>query len=330
MRIQSWQVDCDSEKPVQESSLSAIQATFPGFDCYVWHKDCWDHIDASTAGLVVDGSCLRIIRKPIPVQPAPVSEERLLQIVRQYAVPAEQLEQILSNKLGPVTRMLIHAQLQPAASSRSAKRDDAYRRTAIKFYFGEDALSAASLCCMVTGECVPQQGLTAGHIYRRAWPTGILASMELHHDDPRNIIIMQKSLKHALDQHKWALFPQEDGTIQIHVLYDRFLNSRTEQYITGNKGASMKWSDIHLKPLVLPSERHGSPAKRLCGIQASTAIDTARASGWISADAYEQIRAREAAWAQDFDRPQMESSSKDQARLTESLSASVDSSPANS
>ena len=55
--------DCDSRKAVQEGSLLDIQAAFPYPDCFVWHEGCWEHIDDSTAELVVDGSCLKVIRK---------------------------------------------------------------------------------------------------------------------------------------------------------------------------------------------------------------------------------------------------------------------------
>lgn len=57
--------DCNSEKAVQEGSLPAVQASFPDCDCLVWHEDCWKAIDEDViAQLVVDGSRLKVIRKP--------------------------------------------------------------------------------------------------------------------------------------------------------------------------------------------------------------------------------------------------------------------------
>ena len=56
--------DCNSKKAVQEGSLSAIQAALPHSNCLVWHEGCWEHIDDSTAELVVDGSYLKVVTKP--------------------------------------------------------------------------------------------------------------------------------------------------------------------------------------------------------------------------------------------------------------------------
>lgn len=74
------------------------------------------------------------------------------------------------------TRMLVNAQLRPAVSSRSSKQDKEHRESAIRYYYGESALQAAEICCMVTGESFAQQELTAGHIYSREWPPRILVS----------------------------------------------------------------------------------------------------------------------------------------------------------
>ena len=106
------------------------------------------------------------------------------------------------------------------------------------------------------------------------------------------------------------------------MLCGQLLTSETEKYISGNKGAraSKKWSDIHQKPLVLPSQRQGIPARRLCGLHAVSAIDTARANGWIGADA--QVQVPDAAWAsEDFDRSHMEMFLKDQVALTDASRA---------
>ena len=41
--------------------------------------------------------------------------------------------------------------------------------------------------------------------------------MGMHHDHPRNIILMQKPLEKAFNQQKWAVLPQADGTLQVCV-----------------------------------------------------------------------------------------------------------------
>ena len=113
------------------------------------------------------------------------------------------------------------------------------------------------------------------------------------------------------------------------MLCDQLLTSKTEQYISGNKGVSKRWRDVHQQPLVLPSQRQGMPARRLCGIHASAAIDTALAHGWIGAE--EQVQVPDAAWAsEDFDRSQMEMYLNDQAVLTDASPTPVSGTPANS
>lgn len=57
--------DCNNEKLVQEASLPAVQDSFPGCNCSVWHDQCWKTIDEHViARLVANGSHLKIIRKP--------------------------------------------------------------------------------------------------------------------------------------------------------------------------------------------------------------------------------------------------------------------------
>ena len=111
-----------------------------------------------------------------PAQSSLDLEERLLE--RLLASRSEEREMFskLGQQLAKFTRMLVNAQLRPAVSSRSSKQDKQYRESAIRYYYGESAPQAVELCCMVTGESFAQQELTAGHIYRREWPPGILVS----------------------------------------------------------------------------------------------------------------------------------------------------------
>lgn len=106
------------------------------------------------------------------------------------------------------------------------------------------------------------------------------------------------------------------------MLCDQLLISKTEQYISGDKGISKTWRDIHQQPLALPSQRQGMPARRLCGLHATAAIDTALANGWISAE--ENVQVPDAAWAsEDFDRSHMEMYLSDQVDLTDASSTIV-------
>ena len=106
------------------------------------------------------------------------------------------------------------------------------------------------------------------------------------------------------------------------------LTNKTEQYISGNKSISKRWRDVQQQPLVLPSQCQGMPARRLCGIHASAAIETALAHGWIGAEEQVQVPA---AWAsEDFDRSQMEMYLNDQVVLTDASSIPVSGTPADS
>lgn len=102
------------------------------------------------------------------------------------------------------------------------------------------------------------------------------------------------------------------------MLCGELLTSKTEQHISGNKGLSKRWVDIHQQPLALPSQRQGMPARRLCGIHAAAAINcnTALAHGWIGAE--EHVQVPDAAQAsKDFDILQMETYLNFQADLTQ-------------
>jgi hypothetical protein len=75
-----------------------------------------------------------------------------------------------------LTRLVLWGQLRPLSSSPSTKRLGDYRRVAIEHYYGSHA-DLSKIRCMVTGEEVHHQQITAGHIYRRGWPPGLLVSI---------------------------------------------------------------------------------------------------------------------------------------------------------
>ena len=75
-----------------------------------------------------------------------------------------------------LVRLVLRGQLRPSSSSASTKRLEHYRLAAIEYYYGSDA-DKSKIRCMVTGEEVDSREITAGHIYRQAWPTGLLVSI---------------------------------------------------------------------------------------------------------------------------------------------------------
>ncbi|DBB17146.1 TPA: hypothetical protein ACH3X3_014219 [Trebouxia sp. C0006] len=97
-----------------------------------------------------------------------------------------------------LTRLVLWGQLRPLSSSPSTKRLGDYRRVAIEHYYGSHA-DLSKIRCMVTGEEVHHQQITAGHIYRRGWPPGLLTAMGCRLHDPCNIILMQKQLETRFD-----------------------------------------------------------------------------------------------------------------------------------
>jgi hypothetical protein len=74
-----------------------------------------------------------------------------------------------------LARLLLRDQLRPVSSSASTMRPEEYRRAAIEYYYGSHT-ELSKIRCMVTGEEVDFNQITAGHIYRQGWPTGILVS----------------------------------------------------------------------------------------------------------------------------------------------------------
>ncbi len=75
-----------------------------------------------------------------------------------------------------LVRLVLRGQLRPVSSSASTKRVEEYRLRAIEYYYGSHA-DKSKIRCMVTGEEVDFEAITAGHIYRQGWPTGLLVSI---------------------------------------------------------------------------------------------------------------------------------------------------------
>ena len=75
-----------------------------------------------------------------------------------------------------LTRLVLRGQLRPVSSSVSTKRLEDYRRAAIEYYYGSHT-ELKIIKCMVTGEEVESKHITAGHIYRQGWQTGLLVSI---------------------------------------------------------------------------------------------------------------------------------------------------------
>jgi hypothetical protein len=91
----------------------------------------------------------------------------VLRELQQQAERSQQQSQLL--------QVLLLSQFQPAASTASTKDLATYRERALNHYnlAGDQNQSY----CMVTGDQVVTDQLTAGHIYRQAWPAPILVSL---------------------------------------------------------------------------------------------------------------------------------------------------------
>ena len=87
----------------------------------------------------------------------------------------KQLMEVMQDNMRLV-RLVLRGQLRPVSSSASTKRLERYRLAAIEYYCGSDA-DMSKVRCMVTGEEVDAKDITAGHIYRQGWPTGLLVSI---------------------------------------------------------------------------------------------------------------------------------------------------------
>lgn len=75
-----------------------------------------------------------------------------------------------------LARLLLRGQLRPLSSSASTEQLEEYRLGAIEYYYGSQA-DKSKIRCMVTGEVVNFEAITAGRIYRQGWPTGLLVSI---------------------------------------------------------------------------------------------------------------------------------------------------------
>ena len=87
----------------------------------------------------------------------------------------KQLTDVMQDNMRLV-RLVLRGQLRPVSGSASTKRLEHYRLSAIEYYYGSNA-DMSKIRCMVTGEEVDFKEITAGHIYRQAWPTGLLVSI---------------------------------------------------------------------------------------------------------------------------------------------------------
>ena len=75
-----------------------------------------------------------------------------------------------------MSRLLLRGQLRAVSSGVSTKRLEQYQHAAIEHCYGSRA-EMSKIRCMVTGQEVDVKQITAGHIYRRGWPTGIMVSI---------------------------------------------------------------------------------------------------------------------------------------------------------
>ncbi|DBB03169.1 TPA: hypothetical protein ACH3X1_013337 [Trebouxia sp. C0004] len=190
-------------------------------------------------------------------------------------------------------RLVLRGQLRPTSSSASTKRLEDYRRAAIEHYYGSHA-DLSKIRCMVTGEEVDSKQITAGHIYRQGWPTGLLKVMGCRLHDPCNIVLMQKQLEKRFDNWEWTIIPEGSELFRVHVLNPHLLDLRgLEQYISGHAGRGTKWKDIDKTHLHLPPLAH--PARRMCGLHAMLAVQEADSKGWFDGE-HEAPMVSEASW----------------------------------
>ena len=75
-----------------------------------------------------------------------------------------------------LVRLLLRGQLRPVSSSASTMQLEECRLGAIEYYYGSH-VDKSKIRCMVTGEEVEFEAITAAHIYRQGWPTGLLVSI---------------------------------------------------------------------------------------------------------------------------------------------------------
>lgn len=192
-----------------------------------------------------------------------------------------------------LTRLVLRGQLRPVSSSASTKRLEEYRRAAIEHYYGSQA-EMSKIRCMVTGDEVDIKQITAGHIYRRGWQTGLLKAMGCRLHDPCNIILMQKQLETHFDNWEWTIIPEGPDVFRVHVLNPRLLDPKgLGQYITGHAGRGRRWDDIDKTLLHLPPVAR--PARRICGLHAILAVQEADSKGWFDEE-HEAPMVSEASW----------------------------------
>ncbi len=82
--------------------------------------------------------------------------------------------------------------------------------------------------------------------------------------------------------------------LQVHVLNPQLLDPKgREQYITGHGGKGTSWRAVDNTLLHLPTIAH--PARRLCGLHATLAVQEADMKGWFD-EKHEAPKMSEASW----------------------------------
>lgn len=78
------------------------------------------------------------------------------------------------------------------------------------------------------------------------------------------------------------LCPQGLKEFKVHVLKPSLLEDPLQQYLSGTSGVGLCWEHLHQRVLLFDGP--SSPARRICGVHALLAIDTAVSKGWIEKD----------------------------------------------
>ncbi len=95
------------------------------------------------------------------------------------------------------------------------------------------------------------------------------------------------------------VLPQAGGhlmfyCLQVHVLNPQLLDPKgVAQYITGHAGKGTQWKDIDKTLLHLPPVAR--PARRICGLHATLAVQEADSKGWFDEE-HKAPKVSEASW----------------------------------
>ena len=88
--------------------------------------------------------------------------------------------------------------------------------------------------------------------------------------------------------------PRYYHRLQVHVLNPHLLDPKgREQYVTGHTGKGATWRGVNNTLLHLPPIAH--PARRLCGLHATLAVQEADTKGWFD-EKHEAPKMSEASW----------------------------------